>query len=149
MVADYLAMLASELGGESYNKAAHNRALQRVLGRRTDGSIERKHQNISAVLIDLGFPYIERARAGGRVRDGGSMIANASTHGVELSPSSWCCEFSNGICKRARLASSAGLSLEAPAKDLYLVIINPLTTQVNATYKLGCLSLKDRWPTTR
>jgi hypothetical protein len=37
-VADYLAMLASELGGEPYNKAAHNRALQQVLIRRTHGS---------------------------------------------------------------------------------------------------------------
>lgn len=69
MVADYLAMLASELGGESYNKAAHNRALQRVLGRRTHGSIERKHQNISAVLIDLGFPYIEGYKPLGNYQD--------------------------------------------------------------------------------
>lgn len=69
VVADYLAMLASELGGEPYNKAAHNRALQRVLGRRTHGSIERKHQNISAVLIDLGFPYIEGYKPLGNYQD--------------------------------------------------------------------------------
>jgi hypothetical protein len=69
VVADYLAMLASELGGEAYNKAAHNRALQRVLGRRTHGSIERKHQNISAVLIDLGFPYIEGYKPLGNYQD--------------------------------------------------------------------------------
>ncbi|MBX3747061.1 MAG: DUF3883 domain-containing protein [Verrucomicrobiae bacterium] len=69
VVADYLAMLASELGGEPYNKAAHNRALQRVLGRRTHGSIERKHQNISAVLIELGFPYIEGYKPLGNYQD--------------------------------------------------------------------------------
>lgn len=69
VVADYLAMLASELAGEPYNKAAHNRALQRVLGRRTHGSIERKHQNISAALIDLGFPYIEGYKPLGNYQD--------------------------------------------------------------------------------
>lgn len=69
VVADYLAMLASELRGEAYNKAAHNRALQRILGRRTHGSIERKHQNISAVLIDLGFPYIEGYKPLGNYQD--------------------------------------------------------------------------------
>lgn len=58
-VADYLEMLALELRGEPFNKAEHNRNLARVLDGRTRGSIERKHQNISAVLIELGYPYID------------------------------------------------------------------------------------------
>jgi hypothetical protein len=58
-VADYLDMLALELRGEPFNKAEHNRNLARVLNGRTRGSIERKHQNISAVLIELGYPYID------------------------------------------------------------------------------------------
>src|SRR6476660_5021399 len=58
-VADYLDMLALELRGEQFNKAEHNRNLVRVLNGRTHGSIERKHQNISAVLIELGYPYID------------------------------------------------------------------------------------------
>lgn len=58
VVADYFAMLAKELRGESYNKTAHRRALSVALNGRTDGSIERKHQNISAILIELGYPYI-------------------------------------------------------------------------------------------
>lgn len=58
-VADYFAMLGKELGGEAYNKAEHNRQLQNLLWRRSRGSVERKHQNISAVLIDLGYPYID------------------------------------------------------------------------------------------
>ena len=57
-VRDYLDMLASELRGVPYNKAAHNRALRARLDDRTHGAVERKHQNISAVLIELGFPYI-------------------------------------------------------------------------------------------
>ena len=52
-------MLALELRGESFNKAGHNRNLLRILKGRTHGSIERKHQNISAVLIELGYPYID------------------------------------------------------------------------------------------
>ena len=57
-VRDYLDMLASELRGESFNKRAHNEALRARLDDRTHGAVERKHQNISAVLIELGFPYI-------------------------------------------------------------------------------------------
>lgn len=58
-VADYFAMLACELRGEPYNKKEHNRNLQAVLRNRTAGAIEFKHANISAVLIVLGFPYID------------------------------------------------------------------------------------------
>lgn len=58
VVADYLAMLALEWAGKPYNKAEHNRALQKVTGR-SHGSIERKHQNISAILRDLGIPPID------------------------------------------------------------------------------------------
>ncbi|MCP9819401.1 DUF3883 domain-containing protein [Synechococcus sp. Cruz-9H2] len=57
-VADYFAMLAAELSGVPYNKAAHRRALIKRLSVRSAQSVEFKHANISAVLIDLGFPYI-------------------------------------------------------------------------------------------
>ena len=58
IVADYFKMLDNELRGIHYNKTEHRRALSILLNTRSDGSIERKHQNISAVLIDQGFPYI-------------------------------------------------------------------------------------------
>jgi hypothetical protein len=58
-VADYFVMLTKELRGEPYSKAEHNRHLQSLLSGRTRGSVERKHQNISAVLIDMGYPYID------------------------------------------------------------------------------------------
>jgi len=58
IVADYFNMLDNELRGIHYNKTEHRRALSILLKTRSDGSIERKHQNISAVLIDQGFPYI-------------------------------------------------------------------------------------------
>ncbi|EBA14433.1 hypothetical protein RSK20926_02152 [Roseobacter sp. SK209-2-6] len=57
IVADYFSMLSDELGGNRYNKAAHNRALQELIGR-SKGSIEFKHQNISAVLKGLGETWI-------------------------------------------------------------------------------------------
>ena len=57
-VRDYFDMLASELRGAPYIKAAHNETLRALLDDRTRGAVERKHQNISAVLIELGFPYI-------------------------------------------------------------------------------------------
>ena len=58
VVADYFAMMEIELKGERYNKSQHRRELQKKLNRRSDGSIEFKHQNISAILIGLGYPYI-------------------------------------------------------------------------------------------
>jgi hypothetical protein len=58
VVADYFAMLEKELRGIPYSKTTHRRALAPLLIDRSDGSIERKHQNISAVLIEARFPYI-------------------------------------------------------------------------------------------
>jgi len=57
IVEDYFSMLSAELAGNSYNKAAHNRALQKLVGR-SKGSIEFKHQNVSAVLKGLGETWI-------------------------------------------------------------------------------------------
>jgi hypothetical protein len=58
VVADYFAMLEAELLGKPYSKTAHRQALAPQLTERSDGSIEFKHQNISAVLTGLGLPYI-------------------------------------------------------------------------------------------
>ena len=58
LIADYLSMLRAELRGEVPDKTAHRRALLPLLRDRSEGSIEFKHQNVSAVLIDLGFPPI-------------------------------------------------------------------------------------------
>jgi uncharacterized protein DUF3883 len=58
-VEDYFSMLDMELRDQPYNKAEHNRALQRLLNNRSHGSVERKHQNISAIVVELGYPYID------------------------------------------------------------------------------------------
>src|SRR5262249_37923985 len=57
IIADYFAMLDDEAAGKLYSKAEHNRLLQGQIDR-TQGSIEFKHQNISAVLLKLGLPRI-------------------------------------------------------------------------------------------
>lgn len=58
IVADYLDMMAAELRQEPYNKAEHNRALREKLNDRSGPSVEFKHRNISAVLLQAGYAYI-------------------------------------------------------------------------------------------
>lgn len=59
IVADYFNMLINELSGKSFSKAEHRRNILPLLQNRSDGSIEFKHQNISAILIRQGQPYIK------------------------------------------------------------------------------------------
>src|SRR6266436_960781 len=58
IVADYFLMLSNEAAGIPFNKAQHNRLLRSKIDR-SEGSIEFKHQNISAVLQLLGLPRIK------------------------------------------------------------------------------------------
>ena len=58
IVADYFAMLDFELARKPYSKTEHRRALGVFLPARAEGSIEFKHQNISAVMLGLGKPWI-------------------------------------------------------------------------------------------
>jgi hypothetical protein len=57
IVADYFAMLAADLSGEPYVKSRHSAALMARIGR-SHRSVEFKHQNNSAVLDELGMPWI-------------------------------------------------------------------------------------------
>ncbi len=61
IVADYFAMLALEQAGQPYVKARHRAQLIEKIGR-SDGSIEFKHMNISAVLAEIGEPIIRGYR---------------------------------------------------------------------------------------
>ena len=58
IVADYFAMLADDISARPYSKADHRRAVLPLLNNRSEGSIEFKHQNISAVLKGLGEDWI-------------------------------------------------------------------------------------------
>jgi hypothetical protein len=57
IVFDYFSMLDADLVGRQYVKARHSAALMQQIGR-THRSVEFKHQNISAVLDELGMPWI-------------------------------------------------------------------------------------------
>ncbi len=58
IVDDYFQMLQEEIRGLAYSKTAHRNKLLNFLQNRNEGSIEFKHQNISAVLVNNGLPYI-------------------------------------------------------------------------------------------
>lgn len=58
IVEDYFEMLRGEQTGSTPNKSEHRRNLMEHIGR-NKGSVEFKHQNISAVLSELGLPWIK------------------------------------------------------------------------------------------
>ncbi len=54
----YFQMLDLEIAGQPYTKSAFRKALLPQLNHRSEGAIEFKHQNISAVLLKYDKPYI-------------------------------------------------------------------------------------------
>lgn len=56
-VAIYFTMFRAELAGQPYVKADFNRQVQAATGR-SHGAVEYKFQNISAVLSEIGLPYV-------------------------------------------------------------------------------------------
>lgn len=59
IVEDYFDMFLDELSEKKYNKSKHRENLSPKLINRSKGSIEFKHQNISAVLANMGLPFIK------------------------------------------------------------------------------------------
>ena len=60
IVNDYFDMLLQELKGQKYNQAPHTRDLvQAMKESRNRSAIENKHQNISAILKEMGMPIID------------------------------------------------------------------------------------------
>lgn len=57
-VQDYFDMLSKEIRRIPYKKSEHRSALKKKLNGRSDASIEFKHQNITAVLLDIKVPFI-------------------------------------------------------------------------------------------
>jgi hypothetical protein len=58
LLGDYFLMLADELAGRPYSKTEHFRRVMTLIGR-SKGSVEFKHQNVSAVLDEIGLPWIQ------------------------------------------------------------------------------------------
>lgn len=59
IVADYFEMLALELAGNRYTKKHYYQRLHEKVPLRSEKSIEFKHQNITAVMLGFGEPWIE------------------------------------------------------------------------------------------
>jgi hypothetical protein len=57
IIADYFVMLKADQAKLPYVKSRHSATLMEILGR-SHRSVEFKHQNISAVLDELGLPWI-------------------------------------------------------------------------------------------
>ena len=52
-------MLGAEVVGEHFNKTEHRNQLMPRLSGRTPAAVERKHQNISAILREEGRPFVD------------------------------------------------------------------------------------------
>ena len=115
IVADYFAMLNDEIRGVSYSKAEHRRELMKCVDR-SNGSIEFKHCNITAVLEELGVSGI----AGYKRRD--------NYQGAIL----------NAIERYLDLTGARDLTLvpEGPAKGL-LIVEAPRPSFRNAPLRPG------------
>ncbi|HEX7706712.1 MAG TPA: DUF3883 domain-containing protein [Thermoanaerobaculia bacterium] len=113
VVADYFSMLEKELRGVAYNKTEHRRALSALLDGRSDGSIERKHQNISAILIEAGHPYIRGCKPLSQYQgllsdvvldrlDSDAALAHVAT------------EFAEGVVERPQVSNLLNLMRKPP-----------------------------------
>ncbi len=58
IIEDYFLMLSKEIRGAHYSKTEHRKSIIEKLNNRTHGSIEKKRQNISAVLLEFNHPFI-------------------------------------------------------------------------------------------
>jgi hypothetical protein len=87
IVADYFSMLKADLSGVPYVKSQHSKALMGRIGR-THRSVEFKHQNISAVLDELGMPWIRGYRPKRNYQNAifGAIDRYLSTHPDILEP---------------------------------------------------------------
>lgn len=85
-VQDYFEMLNEELRGERPNKTEHRQRLRQKLRNRGDGAVEYKHQNISAILVELGFPYISgyKPRINYQAQLRSAVLAHLARHQGDL-----------------------------------------------------------------
>ena len=68
-VADYFAMLDKDCAVSHTTKRNTTGIFQDLLPGRSRGAIEKKHQNLSAVLIEMGYPYIDGYKPLGNTRN--------------------------------------------------------------------------------
>jgi len=88
IVEDYFAMLRSELEGIRFSKKEHRTRLLPSLNNRTNGSVEFKYQNISAVLAKLGQYHIKGYKPRSNYQEllVNQVIKSLRRYGAELEP---------------------------------------------------------------
>jgi Domain of unknown function (DUF3883) len=77
LVGSYFLMLAEEWAGRDYNKSEYRRSVIAAIGRKP-GSIERKLQNVSAILDEIGIPWIQGYKPLAHYQD--SLVAVVEEH---------------------------------------------------------------------
>jgi hypothetical protein len=105
VVADYFAMLTDELAGRPYSKTEHRRRLQTLIGR-SEGSLEFKHQNVSAVLMALGEVWINGYKPKANFQD--SLVDAVArwlhrNHAWTTRPPKWSASAASGLAEEAML----------------------------------------------
>jgi Domain of unknown function (DUF3883) len=75
-VVAYFEMLLLEARQEKYNKTERNASLRQLLNGRSKGSVELKHQNISAVLHGMDLPFI----SGYKPRGNSQLLLRKAVH---------------------------------------------------------------------
>jgi len=113
IVADYLVMLYAECRGEPFSKAEHRRRLKQQLKNRSDGSIEYKHQNISAILLKADHVYIRGYKP--------AWNYQALLEAVVMSR----LEQAGKAIQAVEDTLSARLPVQLPMPDLYSVFVSP------------------------
>lgn len=85
-VRDYFQMLILESKQTPYNKSDHNAKLRATLKIRSKGAVELKHQNISAVLDQIGLPYIKGYKPRPNLQDllRQVVLEHVQTHGRQV-----------------------------------------------------------------
>ncbi|MBP7825495.1 MAG: DUF3883 domain-containing protein [Verrucomicrobia bacterium] len=112
-VSDDFEMLAMELRGEPFNKAEHNRNLQKFLNNRSKGAVEKKHQNISAVLIELGYPYIDGYKPLGNYQELLYRVVEERLLGA------------SGLHQAAAAAVEQKIEMPPAVNDVLAILVNP------------------------
>lgn len=112
-VSDYFEMLEMELRGQPFNKAEHNRNLQNLLNGRNRRAVDNKHQNISAVLIKLGFPYIDGYKPWGHHQ---KLLYTVVAERLPETPS---------LIQAAVVAVGKSFEQEPAVKDVLKILVDP------------------------
>lgn len=143
-VADYFAMLAKELRGERYSKAEHNRQLQRMLVNRSRGSVERKHQNISAVLIELGYPYIDGYKPLGNYQELLKEVVEDRLAGAQELNDGVAAAVAAGVDAVPSVIDVLEIEVEAPHSESVPPRLNERTTAVGTRPRRNYLEAEAR-----